>query len=143
MRASSVLEFPFTLTLPMPDCPKCRQVVEAKALTCPYCRTPLKAYGHPGIPLHQAIGEESLCQTCAYDRDDSCNYPQRPEALKCTMYQSIEAVKSAKQGNPGTKTADRYHPATFPKGAWWRRNQSWLWLVGLFVVIFLIKLAGL
>jgi Double zinc ribbon len=142
IRASSVLEFPFTPILPMPDCPKCRQTVEVKAITCPYCQTPLKAYGHPGIPLHQAIGGESLCPTCAYDRDDSCNYPQRPHALNCTMYQPIEAIKPAKQGRSGAKAVAQYQPATFPSGAWWQRNQSWVWLVGLFVVIFLVKLAG-
>jgi hypothetical protein len=49
----------------------------------------LKAYGHPGITLHRAIGDASLCETCTYHADDSCTFPQRPHAQECTLYNDI------------------------------------------------------
>ncbi|MBF2003736.1 MAG: zinc ribbon domain-containing protein [Synechococcales cyanobacterium M58_A2018_015] len=70
----------------MPTCPRCHQAVDSQAITCPYCRTALKAYGHPGIPLYRAVEDEYLCQTCTYDEDNTCNFPQRPYAKECTLY---------------------------------------------------------
>jgi hypothetical protein len=70
----------------MPTCPRCHQSVDSQTIACPYCRTPLKAHGHPGIPLHRAAGETYLCDTCIYHEDDTCNYPQRPYAKECTLY---------------------------------------------------------
>lgn len=73
----------------MSTCPRCQQNVSSQAITCPYCYNQLKAYGHPGIPLHQAQGDSFLCDTCAYHQDDSCNFPKRPHAKTCTLYQDI------------------------------------------------------
>ncbi len=73
----------------MIECPQCHQKVDSRAVSCPYCRATLKAYGHPGIPLHRATGEESLCTTCTYHQDDTCNFPQRPYAKECTLYQDF------------------------------------------------------
>ncbi|MBD2180682.1 zinc ribbon domain-containing protein [Planktothrix sp. FACHB-1355] len=70
----------------MPNCPRCHQPVPTQAVTCPHCREILKAYGHPGIPLHRATGDEYLCTSCTYHTDDTCNYPQRPFARECTLY---------------------------------------------------------
>ncbi|MCT7970818.1 zinc ribbon domain-containing protein [Laspinema olomoucense] len=70
----------------MSDCPQCHQSVDVQAVKCPYCQTPLKGFGHPGIPLHQANSEEFLCDSCTYHEDDTCNYPQRPYAKTCTLY---------------------------------------------------------
>ncbi|MEM6403842.1 MAG: zinc ribbon domain-containing protein, partial [Cyanobacteria bacterium P01_D01_bin.116] len=61
-------------------CPRCKQPVNSQAVTCPFCRTQLKAYGHPGIPLHRSEGDEYLCDTCTYHGDNTCNYPKRPYA---------------------------------------------------------------
>jgi len=72
--------------LSMPDCPRCHQPVDARAIACAHCKTPLKAFGHPGIPLYRSQPEEFLCTTCIYHEDDTCNYPQRPFAKECTLY---------------------------------------------------------
>lgn len=73
----------------MQNCPKCRQSVSSSAVTCPHCRTMLKAYGHPGITLHRAVGDTPLCDSCTYHADDTCNFPQRPLAQECTLYDDM------------------------------------------------------
>ena len=73
----------------MLNCPKCDQLISNKAIACPRCGTVLKAYGHPGITLHRATGETSLCDSCTYDADDTCNFPQRPHAQECTLYHDL------------------------------------------------------
>ena len=70
----------------MPNCPRCKQPVDARAVSCPHCNNPLKAFGHPGMPLYQSEGSNFLCDRCTYDRDDSCNFPQRPYAQSCTLF---------------------------------------------------------
>ncbi len=113
----------------MPDCPRCHQPIDAQAIACPYCRTSLKAFGHPGIPLHRAEGEAYLCQSCAYDADDSCNFPQRPHARECTLF------------------VDRHQPLVtqtyrprFSLGSWLQRHAAWLVVVGLVVVSLVVAL---
>ncbi len=106
----------------MPDCPRCHQVVDAQAIVCPYCRTTLKAHGHPGIPLYRATGTEPLCKTCIYDADDSCTYPKRPDARECTLY-SDRVVPIA---NRSVKYGD-----SFLSKAWLRQNLVWVILIGL------------
>lgn len=118
----------------MPNCPRCHQSINAQAVTCPYCRTPLKAYGHPGIPLHRATGEAPLCESCIYHVDDSCNFPQRPHARECTLYQDIEQNQlNITQHN----SARGFLPSIT---SWVKRNQIWLLLLGLLLVSFLIAL---
>ncbi|MGD1907697.1 MAG: zinc ribbon domain-containing protein [Leptolyngbyaceae cyanobacterium] len=75
----------------MPHCPRCHQAVDAQAVRCGHCGLMLKAFGHPGIPLHRAAAGDSLCATCTYNLDDSCTFPQRPAAQTCTLYQSVDA----------------------------------------------------
>lgn len=71
----------------MSECPTCHQPIDDQAVNCPYCRTPLKGFGHPGIPLHRSNSkDEYLCQSCIYHEDDTCNFPQRPYAKTCTLY---------------------------------------------------------
>jgi Double zinc ribbon len=108
----------------MPTCPRCKQLVDAQAIACPTCRTTLKAYGHPGIPLYRATGEEYLCATCIYHADDTCNYPQRPHAQECTLYQ-----------NPQMQQQARPKPSQFSLALWVKRNAGWLILAGLAVII--------
>jgi len=86
----------------MPDCPKCHQAIDSQTVTCPRCFTVLKAYGHPGIPLHRATGAASLCLTCTYHADDTCTYPQRPYARECTMYH--DRTKPTPTTNPMTSS---------------------------------------
>ncbi|MGF1537623.1 MAG: zinc ribbon domain-containing protein [Elainellaceae cyanobacterium] len=71
----------------MPECPRCQHTIDYQALSCPACGTQLKAYGHPGIALHQAADGNPLCPSCQYHHDDTCNFPQRPTATQCTLYQ--------------------------------------------------------
>lgn len=119
----------------MANCPRCRQSVDAQAVSCPYCRTPLKAYGHPGIPLHRADGEEYLCDSCTYHADDSCTFPQRPYATECTLYQNIHQRQLQAQ-----QLDKNISPAIALKN-WLRRNSFWLLLVVLLFISFLIALS--
>ncbi len=116
----------------MPNCPHCRQPVDALAVSCPYCRTSLKAYGHPGIPLHRATGEQYLCDSCTYHADDTCTFPQRPYAKDCTLYHNIEQKQQIQQKNPRPAIAFQN---------WLRRNSFWLLLLALLLVSFLIALS--
>lgn len=70
-------------------CPRCHQSVSRQAIHCPHCGLTLKAHGHPGITLHRATDTASLCATCTYDADDTCNFPQRPHAQTCTLYHDV------------------------------------------------------
>jgi hypothetical protein len=117
------------------SCPRCHQAVDNQAITCPYCRTTLKAYGHPGIPLHRATGDEYLCDSCTYHADDTCNFPQRPYAKDCTLYQNIEESKLQSQ--------QQLTPRSFgvTVKSWLKRNQALLLLLGLVFICLLIALS--
>ena len=118
----------------MQNCPRCHQSVDAQAVTCPYCRTALKAYGHPGIPLHRTTGEEYLCESCIYHADDTCNFPQRPHAIECTLYQDVS--KSQLELNQRRDTSS----LAIAVRSWVRRHQVWLILLGILLVSFIIAL---
>lgn len=110
----------------MPTCPRCQQLVSADALQCPYCMETLKAYGHPGIPLHQAKGDTVLCETCLYHADDSCNYPQRPYAKTCTLYHNVnQPLEEEFTYTISPQRQFRY---------WLGRNRGWLMLLGLVIL---------
>ena len=122
----------------MSTCPQCHQPIESQTLRCPHCHTLLKAYGHSGIPLHQAQGETFLCDSCTYHEDDTCTFPQRPHAKNCTLYQDkyqaavaeLELTYSRKSGNKSNF-----------KG-WCQSNRGWLILLGLVAISFLIALSS-
>jgi C4-type Zn-finger protein len=116
------------------SCRRCHQLVDSQAVTCPHCRTTLKAFGHPGIPLHRATGKEYLCDSCTYHADDSCNFPQRPYAKECTLYQNIEESKlQLQQQRKNTSFS------TTVKN-WIKRNQALFMLLSLVLVCLLIAL---
>ncbi|HBE19062.1 MAG TPA: hypothetical protein DDW51_16020, partial [Cyanobacteria bacterium UBA11367] len=93
----------------------------------PHCGTVLKAYGHPGITLHRAEEDNFLCQTCAYHADDTCNFPKRPHAKDCTLYQDVS--KPQLDANPiYTPRSNLLQSIKF----WFQRNPA---LVALFVLI--------
>ena len=100
--------------LDMLECPNCHQSLESGAIACPYCRTELKAYGHPGIPLHRAGAAEFLCTTCTYHQDDSCTFPQRPYAKTCTLYHDraeplfVETQNTYNSGNLWARFRSRW-----------------------------------
>lgn len=118
-------------------CPHCKQPVNSQAVTCPFCRTQLKAYGHPGIPLHQAAGaDQYLCDTCTYHADDTCNYPQRPYAKKCILYQNLEERNLdllSQNQKPSLSVSVSLKN-------WIRRNQSLLLILGLLLICFILVL---
>lgn len=110
-------------------CPRCYQRVEPQAVTCPHCHTSLKAYGHPGIPLHQAEGETYLCETCLYEADDTCTFPQRPYAKTCTLYHNID--------EPLAEEEYQLSPRATLK-AWVRQNKGLLLLLCLISISILL-----
>jgi hypothetical protein len=118
------------------SCPHCHQLVDSEAISCPYCRTTLKAYGHPGITLHRASGEEYLCDSCTYHADNTCNFPKRPYAKDCTLYDNLAESKlrleAQRQGSSRNATVKK----------WTQRHQSWLLLLGLLCVCLLIALSA-
>lgn len=116
-------------------CPRCQQIVEAQAITCPHCRLTLKAFGHPGIPLYRATGDEYLCDRCIYHADDTCNFPQRPYAKDCTLYQDITEQQLQQQQQLDNSSFN----VSFKN--WLKRNQGLLLLLGLILICLIIALA--
>jgi len=84
----------------------------------------LKAHGHPGIPLHRAAAETSLCETCTYHFDDTCTFPQRPHAQTCTLYQDRRVDVSQ-------------FSASSYQIPWWRKYSGWIAL-GLLILASLL-----
>jgi len=117
----------------MLTCPRCRQTVDEQAIACPFCRTELKAHGHPGITLHRATSEGYLCETCTYHADDTCNFPQRPYAKECTLYQDQNQAIAYPVYKPNLSTTLR---------GWIRRNVAWLVLGLLIAVSLFLALSG-
>ena len=112
----------------MPDCPRCHQPVDARAIACAHCKIPLKAFGHPGIPLYRSQSEEFLCTTCIYHEDDTCNYPQRPFAKECTLYHD--------RADPLVPQTSRYISGGWSQSIknWCQRHFVWLALLGLIII---------
>ncbi|BAY48167.1 hypothetical protein SAMD00079811_57870 [Scytonema sp. HK-05] len=116
-------------------CPRCHQPVNSQAVTCPHCGNQLKAYGHPGIPLHRATGKEYLCDSCTYHADDTCNFPQRPFAKECILYENIEESKQELQQQ---RYANSFGATV---RSWMRRNQALVLLLVLLFVCLMIALS--
>lgn len=115
----------------MPECPRCQKSVDAQAIACPYCKNPLKAFGHPGIPLHQT-SEGYLCETCLYHHDETCNFPKRPYAKECTLYTDA----SSPVVEPDLPTP----PVTTTLRWWMKRNSTLLLFAGLILISVAIAL---
>lgn len=112
----------------MPDCPRCHLPVDTQAITCGHCKTPLKAFGHPGIPLYRSKPQEFLCTTCTYHEDDTCNYPQRPFAQECTLYHN-RALPMVPQATHDISSGWQQAAKN-----WCQRHQVWLALLALIVI---------
>ncbi|NEO75436.1 MULTISPECIES: zinc ribbon domain-containing protein [Moorena] len=119
----------------MTNCPKCHQPINSKVITCPHCGAILKAYGHPGITLHQTTGDTPLCETCTYHADDTCTFPQRPYAKECTLYEdSSESTSEPEQiYNPQRGLLESVR-------LWCQRNPALLGLLVLIAASFLLAL---
>lgn len=74
---------------------------------------------------------EPLCKTCLYDADDSCTFPNRPDARECTLYRDVNAAIASPTKRGGE----------FLSKAWLRRNLTWIVLIGLIVLSVLLTLA--
>ncbi len=119
------------LLLAMPTCPRCHQAVRSQAVSCSSCGLVLKAYGHPGIPLHRSEDEAFLCDSCLYHVDGTCNYPQHPYARECTLYQNRYQVL------PDLKPANYQPSFNQLLVLWLRRYSVWIVLVVLIIAILL------
>ncbi|MEM9149207.1 MAG: zinc ribbon domain-containing protein [Cyanobacteria bacterium P01_F01_bin.3] len=112
----------------MPACPRCDRNIPSTTIICPHCQLTLKAHGHPGMSLHRTKDNRILCDTCAYHADDSCNFPKRPSATSCTLYQALNAP------------ANIYERPVYTV-PWWRKiNQAWLALGILIAISILVTI---
>ena len=109
----------------MLSCPRCQAPIEPTTIQCPRCQLTLKAHGHPGIPLHHTDGEQALCATCRYDADDSCNFPQRPDAQTCTLYRSVNAAEAWAVPAPSAREQI---------GFWLRNHRGLVGIAGLLLL---------
>lgn len=108
------------------SCPRCDRPVPAQTVVCPYCKMPLTAYGHPGMPLYQAGDREYLCDRCLYHQDNSCTYPQRPYAKSCILFHDVD--------QPVTIEKADYKPYSWTiQGikAWCYHHRIWLILLAV------------
>jgi hypothetical protein len=117
----------------MPQCPKCRQTIDSEEIYCPYCNQELKAFGHPGMTLYQATNTEYLCESCVYHQDDTCDYPKRPYAKTCILYQDQAAPLSSKPFKYQLTIQQRI------KG-WCQNNQGLLVLMSLIAISLILTL---
>ncbi len=116
----------------MSTCPNCHQPISSKAIKCSFCGTIFKAYGHPGITLYQAADTEFLCDTCLYHTDDTCNFPQRPYAKQCSLYQSPEIAPTYQATNQPLSSNNIFKQAQ----TWLNRHRG----VGLLITLIIISL---
>jgi len=125
----------------MPQCPQCHQPINSQAVICPHCRSPLKAYGHPGITLHRSPPGTYLCDTCTYHADDSCTYPQYPYAQECTLYDDLEARQQ--EAALWKKVQQKQPIGWLDLRSWYRRHPAVVGIILLVVVSFVITLLAI
>ena len=121
-------------------CPNCQASVSPDAIACPHCRTPLKALGHVGIPLHQAGTGEVLCDTCLYHQDNSCNYPQRSNAKDCIMYVDVRQPLEPLESKTGA--TQRNASPVLRLSSWIRHNRVLVILVAMIGISIWATLSG-
>ncbi len=115
----------------MLSCPRCQATIEPTAIQCPRCRLTLKAHGHPGMTLHRTEGDGFLCATCLYDADDTCNFPQRPDAETCTLYRSVNSTKELALPTPSAGERISF---------WFRNHRGLVGIVGLLLFSLMLVL---
>jgi hypothetical protein len=115
----------------MLTCAYCEQQISPETITCPHCQKPLKAFGHPGIPLHHESKTEYLCGRCLYHQDDTCNFAQRPQAKSCILYQDYSLDLNL---NSQTKKQQ----ISFSKLKYWFKRHQGLLLLSILLLFSLI-----
>ena len=120
----------------MSNCPRCHQSIDTQAISCPHCGNILKAFGHPGIPLHQAKKDSFLCDNCTYHEDDSCTFPQRPYAKTCTLYQDKSQPFIEEDSLINSKNRNELQIIK----AWCQKNKGLIMLFILIVISVLLAL---
>lgn len=118
----------------MPVCSRCHQSIDSQAVKCPHCKMVLKAFGHPGIPLHRSTGEEFLCESCTYQYDDTCTFPQRPHATTCILYENY-FDRPVAEASP---ISNRSNGGLGGLKLWMQRNKGLLFLLALIILSFSI-----
>jgi hypothetical protein len=118
-------------------CSRCNQLIDSQAITCPYCRTEHKAFGHPGMTLHRAKGKSYLCESCTYHSDDTCTFPKRPLAKECTLYENLEERKQNISDNLQTSrnNSSLKDFNIFNIFKYWLQNNSTITLILLLLLI--------
>ncbi len=79
------------------------------------------------------MGAAPLCESCTYQADDTCTFPQRPHAKECTLYDDIS--------QPKFNTDQLYTPRRNILQSvrfWCQRNPGLLGLLVLVAVSFLL-----
>jgi hypothetical protein len=76
------------------------------------------------MTLFRATKNEPLCESCVYHADDSCNFPKRPYAMDCTLYQDSQ---------PSQAVVKQYEIEFRLKG-WVKRNMSLVLVMGLLLI---------
>lgn len=71
--------------------------------------------------LFRATEGEPLCASCVYHADDSCNFPKRPYAIDCTLYQNVQQPQ----------TMSPQYDAGLRLKRWVKQNTPLLWVIGL------------
>ncbi|MBF2079881.1 MAG: zinc ribbon domain-containing protein [Synechococcales cyanobacterium T60_A2020_003] len=117
----------------MLECPRCHHPVEGQAIACPQCQLVLKAHGHPGIPLYRSTDGQYLCQTCLYDHDETCTFPQRPYATECTLYTNPQSMAVQTPYRPSQVRLIR---------AWLSQHLAWIVLAGIAAISLGIAIAN-
>lgn len=75
-----------------------------------------------------------LCETCTYDADDSCTFPQRPHARECTLYHNrLQSPPLTVEYRPGLASSVT---------AWIKRHTLWVGLLILLMISVVMALTG-
>ena len=116
----------------MATCFQCKRLVDDSALCCPHCNATLKAYGHPGMTLHRAEEATFLCDRCRYHEDDTCDLPQRPHSIECTLFRD--------RFEPQEENIQRQYRQQNRSRLWLQKNIVWLLLLGIAAIALLLSI---